>query len=61
MIIDSRQHPMPEVPQIMAEHGIDVGVLLPVGPGAFDMGPGAHPVRMRRPVAQGHPGLDLAR
>ena len=36
MIIDSHQHPMPEVPQIMVEHGIDVSVLLPVGPGAFD-------------------------
>jgi predicted TIM-barrel fold metal-dependent hydrolase len=36
MIIDSHQHPVPEVPGIMAQYGIDVSVLLPVGPGAFD-------------------------
>ena len=31
MIVDSHQHPSPRVPQVMAEHGIDVSVLLPVG------------------------------
>ena len=36
MIIDSHQHPMPEAPQVMADFGIDISVLLPVGPGAFD-------------------------
>jgi predicted TIM-barrel fold metal-dependent hydrolase len=31
MIVDSHQHPHPGVPDVMAEHGIDVSVLLPVG------------------------------
>ena len=31
MIVDSHQHPHPDVPQVMAELGIDVSVLLPVG------------------------------
>ena len=36
MIVDSHQHPSPSVPQVMAEHGIDVSVLLPVGPAALE-------------------------
>jgi predicted TIM-barrel fold metal-dependent hydrolase len=31
MVIDSHQHPSDRVPQVMAELGIDVSVLLPVG------------------------------
>jgi len=35
MIIDSHQHPGSRVPQLMEELGIDVSVLLPVGPEAL--------------------------
>jgi len=31
MIVDSHQHPNASVPEVMAKHGIDVSVLLPVG------------------------------
>ena len=35
-IVDSHQHPHSSVPQVMAELGIDVSVLLPVGPEAAE-------------------------
>jgi hypothetical protein len=31
MVVDSHQHPNPRVPEVMAEQGFDVSVLLPVG------------------------------
>jgi len=34
MVIDSHQHPHDDVPRVMAEFGIDISVLLPVGPDA---------------------------
>jgi len=34
MVVDAHQHPHDDLPQFMAERGIDVSVLLPVGPDA---------------------------
>ena len=47
MVVDSHQHPHASVPQVMAEHGIDVSVLLPVGSDAL---------RRAREMAEQAPG-----